>query len=84
MKKRKKLKTGTSLLTSSIQGNSPLHDGEKECTVKINKKVPAPRDGHIAVLFNEKMLIFGGDRHHMPFNDLFMIDINDFFFKNSK
>ena len=26
------------------------------------------------------MLIFGGDRHHMPFNDLFLLDLEDFFF----
>ena len=84
MKKRKKPKGAASLMTTSIGGgNSPREDGEEgvKSTLKINKKVPAPRDGHVAFQFNGKMLIFGGDRHHMPFNDLFMIDINDFFFK---
>ena len=86
MKRRKKPKGG-SFATGSLKdgNNSPRgEDGEilPPSTLKINKKVPAPRDGHVAFQFNGKMLIFGGDRHHMPFNDLFMIDVNDFFFKN--
>ena len=36
---------------------------------------PAPRDGHSAVLYNNYFMVFGGDRHHMPFNDLFALDI---------
>jgi hypothetical protein len=77
MKRRKKTKGG-SLMTTSVKDNED--DGPKS-TLKVNKKVPAPRDGHVGITYNGKMIIFGGDRHHMPFNDLFMIDINDFFFK---
>ena len=33
--------------------------------------------------YDGKMLIFGGDRHHMPFNDLFLLDLDDFFFKET-
>jgi hypothetical protein len=29
------------------------------------------------------MVIFGGDRHHMPFNDLFLLDLHDFFFTDT-
>ena len=36
---------------------------------------PNPRDGHTTVIHNGLMLIFGGDRHHMPFNDLFALDL---------
>ena len=36
---------------------------------------PFPRDGHSSVLFEGKMIVFGGDRHHMPFNDIFVLDI---------
>lgn len=36
---------------------------------------PRPRDGHTASLWEDKMIIFGGDRHHMPFNDLFCLNI---------
>lgn len=35
---------------------------------------PTPRDGHSAVVDSLGfMYVFGGDRHHMPFNDLYMI-----------
>lgn len=36
---------------------------------------PNPRDGHSGVMFAEKMIIFAGDRHHMPFNDMFVLDL---------
>ena len=37
---------------------------------------PASRDGHGCVLTHDGlMIIFGGDRHHMPFNDMFALDI---------
>jgi hypothetical protein len=37
---------------------------------------PAPRDGHSACVDSQGfMYIFGGDRHHMPFNDLYMIKL---------
>ena len=38
---------------------------------------PTPRDGHSACVDSTGcMYIFGGDRHHMPFNDLYMISLN--------
>ena len=33
------------------------------------------RDGHSCTLYNDFMIGFGGDRHHMPFNDLFVLDL---------
>jgi hypothetical protein len=33
--------------------------------------IPFPRDGHTANLYNDVMIIFGGDRNKFPFNDLF-------------
>ena len=36
---------------------------------------PMPRDGHSCIIYNDLMIGFGGDRHHMPFNDLFVLDI---------
>ena len=36
---------------------------------------PAARDGHSADVFGKYLIIFGGDRHHMPFNDLHFLDI---------
>ena len=42
---------------------------------KVQGIRPRPRDGHSAHMFNSHMVIFGGDRHHMPFNDLFALDV---------
>lgn len=41
--------------------------------IKIyNKNIkPCARDGHSATLIEDQMVIFGGDRHLMSFNDLF-------------
>lgn len=37
---------------------------------------PTPRDGHSAVVDSQGfMYVFGGDRHLMPFNDLYMIKL---------
>lgn len=53
---------------------------EDESTVKINKLVPQARDGHSSIVHDGMLIVFGGDRHHMPFNDLFILDLEDFFF----
>ena len=42
---------------------------EKE-TIKLGM-VPQPRDGHSANVYEDKMIIFGGDRNKFPFNDLY-------------
>ena len=44
---------------------------------------PNPRDGHGAVIHNGHMIIFGGDRHHMPFNDMFALDLPSEFDRQS-
>lgn len=37
---------------------------------------PAARDGHACEISDEGlMFVFGGDRHHMPFNDLYLIKL---------
>lgn len=36
---------------------------------------PSPRDGHSCVCYNDLMIVFGGDRHHMPFNDMYTLDL---------
>lgn len=41
---------------------------------KVGKK-PCARDGHIALINNSKLFIFGGDRHKMSFNDIFALDL---------
>lgn len=43
---------------------------------KIGKK-PCARDGHSCCILNDnKMIIFGGDRHNMSFNDIFSLDLS--------
>jgi hypothetical protein len=42
---------------------------------RVNGKVPHPRDGHSALVFNNCMLVFGGDRYQMPFNDLYSYSV---------
>jgi hypothetical protein len=38
---------------------------------------PTPRDGHSATVDSQgNMYVFGGDRHHMPFNDLYMLKLD--------
>ena len=41
----------------------------KKETIKFGV-VPACRDGHTANIYNEKMIVFGGDSNKFPFNDL--------------
>lgn len=41
---------------------------------RIQGKRPAARDGHSGIIFEGNFIVFGGDRHHMPFNDSFMLD----------
>jgi hypothetical protein len=39
---------------------------------------PAARDGHCTEISESgHMFVFGGDRHHMPFNDLYMMNLTD-------
>lgn len=42
---------------------------------RVAGKRPTARDGHSGVIFSDYLFVFGGDRHHMPFNDLYMIDL---------
>jgi len=39
--------------------------------------VPAPRDGHTMNVYNNMIIIFGGDRNKFPYNDLFTYNLNN-------
>jgi hypothetical protein len=41
----------------------------------IPNKLPAARDGHTGLIHNDQLIVFGGDRHHVPFNDTYMYDL---------
>jgi hypothetical protein len=43
--------------------------------VRAQGKRPMGRDGHTGLIFGDTFIVFGGDRHHMPFNDVFMLDL---------
>lgn len=45
--------------------------------VSISAQIPAPRDGHSALIYRNYMVIFGGDRNKFPFNDLFTFILTD-------
>ena len=59
------------------------HDAAQDLNASMNAKCglvagtkPNPRDGHTACVDSKgTMWVFGGDRHHMPFNDLYMIKL---------
>jgi hypothetical protein len=55
-----------------------LYEGPPSPLVgRIIGRAPYPRDGHSAVVINDKMLVFGGDRYQMPFNDLYAYALNE-------
>ena len=53
---------------------------EKEAKPELRKLDcnPKPRDGHAAVVRFNSLIIFGGDRHRMPFNDLLILPLSNF------
>lgn len=42
---------------------------------KFSGKRPPARDGHTGIVMESSLFVFGGDRHHMPFNDLYLLDM---------
>ena len=50
---------------------------------RVRAKRPTARDGHTGVVIGDYYLIFGGDRHHMPFNDVFYLDLKKEFIVRS-
>lgn len=44
-------------------------------TTTRRKLVPCPRDGHSAIIINDKMIIIGGDRHQRQYHDIFELDL---------
>ena len=55
---------------------SATHHNENKFGL-IRGAKPTARDGHIGTVDSKGfMYVFGGDRHLMPFNDLYMIKLN--------
>jgi len=49
-------------------------DIDLHMTKQAGRRPPA-RDGHTGVVLGSSFFVFGGDRHHMPFNDFYMLDL---------
>lgn len=72
-----------SFLNNSVGNNSTFVTQEGSLN-KLQGHRPAPRDGHSANIFGgDYLVVFGGDRHHMPFNDLFILDLRKEFIMRS-
>jgi len=41
----------------------------------LKGRMPTARDGHSAVVIKNLIIIFGGDRHRMPFSDTFIFNV---------
>lgn len=56
----------------SLKKKNSLYDGPPSpLEGRIRGRPPHPRDGHSSVLVGDVMYVFGGDRHQMPFNDVY-------------
>lgn len=44
-------------------------------SLKIVGRFPCGRDGHTGVVHNNKLFIFGGDRHQMAYNDIYSFSL---------
>jgi len=62
------------LLPKTKAGRAIALTETPKLTTFVEGNRPTPRDGHSAIVDSAGfMYVFGGDRHHMPFNDLYMI-----------
>ena len=60
--------------------NMSIGTSNQQPKVKVLvEKQPAGRDGHSSFLFGDKWIVFGGDRHHMPYNDTYVLDLKKLF-----
>ena len=80
--KKKKVTGGTTHLqeghSATMGGNyhSPGAEHESNHFGFVEGIQPTARDGHTAEISDKGcMFVFGGDRHHMPFNDLYMMKL---------
>ena len=75
MKKRKQGGHDNTGHSATLQGVSP--GGKMESNFGVVQGIqPAARDGHTTEVNSDGiMFMFGGDRHHMPFNDLHLMQL---------
>jgi len=61
------IKSKVSVLLVKSNAHKELH---------IHGSVPIPRDGHSCCVFENKLVIFGGDRNKFPLNDLYTFSMD--------
>ena len=67
----KKMKKGMTTFFGEVSSRFQLPvDG------KLQGHKPCARDGHSAFMLRDRMLIFGGDRHKMSFNDVYILSVD--------
>jgi len=52
-----------------------LSNGALINSTKLTGRKPCARDGHSATIIDNRLIIFGGDRHKMCFNDLYALNL---------
>lgn len=50
--------------------------GETFNSNRLKGRKPPARDGHSGLIYGDEYIVFGGDRHQMPFNDIYALDLN--------
>lgn len=68
----------------AINTSSTVTNEQKVVVKQRGLKQPRPRDGHSCEVYGKQMIIFGGDRHHMSFNDVILIDLERVVTKEGK
>lgn len=81
MRKRKLAGTNAGDMGTSIGGGASAtmtgSPAQNEFTYAVVSAQPSARDGHSAQISDDGLLfVFGGDRHLMPFNDLYIMGLD--------
>lgn len=76
--KKRKLGQNVDALGNSMPGSAQLGPQGSDISCGVVPVSPSARDGHSAeVSADGALLVFGGDRHLMPFNDLYLMQLQE-------
>jgi hypothetical protein len=59
----------------TLQGNTSRDTNAELKGGLFKNRRPGARDGHSGLVYEGYYIVFGGDRHHMPFNDIYGLDL---------
>lgn len=59
----------------TMKGNHTFHGLFSQCIRACDR--PTARDGHSLNIYKGRLYVFGGDRHHMPYNDTLSLYIGN-------